>query len=307
MSITADQNTATRGQAVFFAFLAHMFWGFMPIYLILVADVPAVEFVAWRTSFTLPICLFFVWYRGRGDHLRECLSDRRTMLTLLGSSAMIAINWLGYIWAIQNTHVYAASLGYYILPLNMMLLGVVFLGEKLSLRQWAAVALAALGVGALATGALTTLWLSLTLAMSFGIYGLLRKTAAAGPLVGLTLEAIILLPLVLGYLGYVQFFGGGTAFGRDTVETLAIMAGGLMTAIPLLLFASAARALPYTLIGFMQFIAPTLVFILGLTVFHEELQAAQLAAFLAIWGAVALFSWDIWAKSRAARAAAAVA
>ncbi len=275
-----------------------MFWGFMPLYLLLVAAVPSVEFVAWRTLFTLPICLLFVWLRNRGPELLRCLTDRKIVFTLMGSAAMVAINWLGYIWAIQNTYVYAASLGYYILPLVMMVLGVAFLGEKLTKRQWAAVGMAALAVGALATGALTTLWLSLLLAISFGIYGLLRKTVDAGPLVGLTVEAIILLPIVSGYLAWVQWGAGGTAFGRETVETLAIMAGGLWTAIPLLLFASAARALPYTLIGFMQFIAPTLVFILGLTVFGEVLLPSQLAAFIAIWCAVALFSWDIRAKSR---------
>lgn len=281
-----------------------MFWGFMPLYLLLVAEVPAVEFVAWRTLFTLPICLVFIGLRDRWPELRRCLTDRKIVLTLMGSAAMVAINWLGYIWAIQNTYVYAASLGYYILPLVMMVMGVVFLGETLSRRQWAAVGMAALAVGALATGALTTLWLSLLLAITFGIYGLLRKTVDAGPLVGLTVEAIILLPIVAGYLAWVQWGAGGTAFGRETVETLAILAGGIMTAVPLLLFSSAARALPYTLIGFMQFIAPTVVFLLGLTVFGEELRPAQLAAFLAIWSAAALFSWDIWSKSRDARAAA---
>ena len=281
-----------------------MFWGFMPLYLLLVAEVPAVEFVAWRTLFTLPICLVFIGLRDRWPELRRCLTDRKIVLTLMGSAAMVAINWLGYIWAIQNTYVYAASLGYYILPLVMMVMGVVFLGETLSRRQWAAVGMAALAVGALATGALTTLWLSLLLAITFGTYGLLRKTVDAGPLVGLTVEAIILLPIVAGYLAWVQWGAGGTAFGRETVETLAILAGGIMTAVPLLLFSSAARALPYTLIGFMQFIAPTIVFLLGLTVFGEELRPAQLAAFLAIWSAVALFSWDIWAKGRTAKNAA---
>lgn len=278
-----------------------MFWGAMPLYLILVAAVPAVEFVAWRTFFTLPICLVFIAMRRRSAELKRCLSDRKIVLTLTASSAMLAINWIGYIWAIQNTYVYAASLGYYILPITMMLMGVILLGEKLSKPQWAAVGMAAIGVGALALGALTTLWLSLLLAISFAIYGLLRKTVDAGPLVGLTVEAIILLPVVVGYLSWVQWGDGGTAFGRDTLETTAILAGGFMTAFPLLLFATAARALPYSLMGFMQFIAPTIVFLLGLTVFNEELKPAQLAAFIAIWSAAALFVWDIWSKSRGAK------
>ncbi|MGB3167384.1 MAG: EamA family transporter RarD [Alteraurantiacibacter sp.] len=292
---------ASRPTALLHALIAHAIWGAMPLYLLLVRAVPPVEFVAWRTLFTLPVCLFFVWRRNRWAELAACFGSRRTMLTLVGSAAMIALNWLGYIWAIQTNHVYAASLGYYILPINMMLMGVVFLKERLSARQWAAVALAAAGVVALAAGALTTLWVSLLLAFSFGTYGLLRKTVDAGPLTGLTVESMILLPIVAAYLGWLELAGGGTAFGRDETETAAILAGGVITAVPLLLFANAARALPYSLMGFLQFIAPTVVFVLGLTVFGEELKPAQLACFAAIWLAVALFSWDIWAKSRAPR------
>lgn len=302
MTSPATWPETSRGKALSFALMAHLIWGLLPLYLVMVQDVPPVEFVAWRTLFTLPICLTFVWLRGNGPDLRACLGQRRVLLTLLCTAAMIAINWLGYIWAIQNGYIYAASLGYYIVPLVMMLMGVVVLKETLTLYQWAAVALAAVGVGALALGAVTTLWLSLLLAVSFGIYGLLRKTVAAGPLVGLTIEAMILLPLVLGYLGWTQWAGGGTAIGRDAVETLAILGAGFVTAIPLLLFATAARALPYTVIGFLQFTAPTIIFVMGLTVFAEELKPAQLASFIAIWLAVALFSWDIWRKSRAARA-----
>jgi len=291
----------SRGKALSFALTAHLIWGLLPLYLVMVKDVPPVEFVAWRTLFTLPICLGFVWLTGKSGELRACLLQRRVLLTLLLSAAMIALNWLGYIWSIQNGFIYAASLGYYILPIVMMVMGVVFLKEALSIRQWAAVGLAALGVGALALGAQTTLWVSLILAVSFGIYGLLRKTVAAGPLVGLTIEAMILLPLVLVYLGWTHWANGGTALGRDTVETVGILGAGFVTAIPLLLFASAARALPYTVIGFLQFAAPTMIFVLGLTVFGEEMKPVQFACFIAIWLAVALFSWDIWRKSRAAR------
>ncbi len=301
MTASPSMAGTSRGKALSSAFTAYLIWGLLPLYLILVKDVPAVEFVAWRTLFTLPICLTFVAITGRGAELRACLGQRRVMLTLVCTAMLIAVNWLGYIWAIQNTHVYAASLGYYILPIVMMLMGVVFLKERLSLYQWLAVGLAAVGVAALALGALTTLWVSLVLALSFGMYGLLRKTVNAGALTGLTIESMILLPVVIAYLGWTEFAGGGTAFGRETVETAAILGAGLVTAVPLILFAVAARALPYTVIGFLQFSAPTMMFILGLTVFGEELKPAQLACFTAIWLAVALFSWDLWRKSRAAR------
>src|SRR5690606_14432223 len=170
----------------------------MPLYLMLVHEVPALEYVAWRIVFTLPVCaVFLAWGNGWGD-LRAVLADRRAILTLLASSALIGFNWFLYVWAIQTEHVYAASLGYYILPLMMMLLGLVALGEKLTRRQWGAVALAAVGVAALAAGALTTLWLSLSMAVSFGLYGLLRKTVAAGPLTGLAVESLLLLLPALG-------------------------------------------------------------------------------------------------------------
>ena len=296
-------NQTSRQRALILALCTHAIWGSMPVYLLLVNKVPPLEYVAWRTLFTLPICMFFIIRSGMLRQLQQTLLNKRTCMTLMASASMIAINWFGYVWAIQNEYVYAASLGYYILPLNMMLLGFVFLKERMSRLQIVAVVLAAIGVGALAAGALTTMWISLLLGTTFGIYGLLRKTVDAGPLVGLTTESIILLPLVGGYLVWQGTAGGGLALGRDTVETLAIVAGGPMTAIPLLLFATAARALPYTTIGFLQFISPTVVFILGLTVFGEDLKPAQLVCFTLIWTAIALFTWDLLHSANKARRA----
>ncbi len=295
------EEQVSRNRALTLALCTHAIWGSMPIYLLLVDQVPPLEYVAWRTLFTLPICLFFVVRAGMLPQLRITLGNPRTVLTLAASSCMIAINWFGYVWAIQNEHVYAASLGYYILPLNMMLLAFIFLKERLRRVQAIAVVLAAIGVAALAAGAITTMWISLLLATTFGIYGLLRKTVAAGPLLGLTTESIILLPFVTGYLGWQQVMGGGVTLGRDLVETLAIIGGGPMTAVPLLLFATAARALPYTVIGFLQFISPTIVFLLGLTVFGEELKPAQLICFALIWSAIALFTWDMLNTANKAR------
>ena len=272
---------------------AHVVWGSMPLYLQLVKTVPAVEYVAWRILFTIPLCLLFVAWRRSWTELRAVLRDRRTMLTLLASSMLIGVNWFLYVWAIQTGHVYAASLGYYILPLTMMLLGLVFLGERLTRRQWAAVGLAGLGVAALAAGALTTLWLSLAMATTFGVYGLLRKTVQAGPLVGLTLESTILAPLSLALAWWYAASPAGSALTQDPLTTFAVVMGGPMTAIPLIMFAFAARRLPYTVVGFLQFSSPTIVFLLGLLVFGEELKPAQLACFVAIWAAASLFIWDV--------------
>jgi chloramphenicol-sensitive protein RarD len=270
----------------------------MPLYLMLVHEVPALEYVAWRIVVTLPVCLLLLAWssaRGRGgwDELKAVLSDRRALATLFASATLIGFNWFLYVWAIQTGHVYAASLGYYILPLTMMLLGLVVLGERLTRRQWAAVALAGLGVTALAIGALMTLWLSLSMAISFGVYGLLRKTVAAGPLVGLTVESALLLVPALAVAGWYAARPEGTAMGRDALETAAIVWGGPMTAVPLIWFAIAARRMPYTVIGFLQFSSPTIVFLLGLFVFGEELRPAQLACFVMIWAAAGLFVWDL--------------
>jgi len=281
---------------------SHIIWGSMPLYLMLVKTVPAAEFVAWRLIFTLPLCLAVIVWRKSAGEVRAVLADRKALLTLVGSSVMIATNWLLYVWAIQTDHVYAASLGYYILPLVMMMLGMVFLHERLSRLQWAALGVAALGVAALAGGALTTLWLSISIGISFGVYGLLRKTVAAGSIAGLTIETMILMPLALGVAAWFWTGPQGSSMSGGWVQALAIAGSGPMTGIPLLLFAAAARRLPYTVVGFLQFISPTIVFLLGLFFFGEELHPAQLVAFIAIWIAATFFTWDLLRPRRKAPA-----
>jgi chloramphenicol-sensitive protein RarD len=265
----------------------------MPLYLLLVKSVPAVEYVAWRILFTLPLCGAIIAWRKAGDEVRAVLRDRRAMLTLVASATLVAVNWFLYVWAINGGHVYAASLGYYILPLLMMLLGLAVLGERLTRVQWAAVALAAAGVAVLATGAVTTLWVSLSMALTFGLYGLLRKTVNAGALAGLTIESLILGPIALAVVGWYAAQPAGSALGYGPVVAAGVAFGGPMTAFPLIMFACAARRLPYTVVGFLQFISPTIVFLLGLFVFGEKLNPAQLACFVAIWCAALLFVWDI--------------
>jgi chloramphenicol-sensitive protein RarD len=276
-----------------YALGAHAFWGSMPLYLLLVKSVPPLEFVAWRLIFTLPLCGLFLAMSNGWVELGAVIRDRRALVTLAGSAAMVAVNWWLYVWAIQSGHVYAASLGYYILPLLMMLLGLVVLGERLTRRQWAAVLLAGLGVGILAAGALTTMWLSVSMAATFGIYGLLRKTVAAGPLAGLTVESLILYPAALGIVAWYWSTPAGPATGRGWELALAIAWSGPMTAVPLMWFATAARRLPYTVMGFLQFSSPTIVFLLGLFMFGEELRPAQLACFALIWAAAGLFTWEL--------------
>ncbi|QDM40512.1 EamA family transporter RarD [Altererythrobacter sp. TH136] len=275
---------------------AYLTWGILPLYLILVSAVPAVEFVAWRIVWTLPLCLLIAGLRHQLPEILAALRDPRIMPTLTASAALIGVNWLVYIWAIQTGEVYAASLGYYINPLINVLLGTLLLGERLSARGWTAVGVAAAGIALLLGGALTTLWISLTLALSFGSYGLLRKRVPVGALPGLTIESLILLAPAIGVAAWYAASPVGSSFGHDWQLSLLIMLGGALTAIPLWLFAVAARRMAYSTLGFVQFLAPTIVFILGLTVFHKPLMPVQLAAFVTIWIAIAIFVWDLRAN-----------
>ncbi|MBO82177.1 MAG: protein RarD [Citromicrobium sp.] len=277
---------------------AYVMWGFMPLYLLLVRQVPAFEFVGWRIVWTLPVCLLIVAFRRQFPDIRRALADRRALLVLAASAMLISVNWVVYVWAIQQGEVYAASLGYYINPLVNILLGTLILKETLSRAQWIAVALAGVGIAVLAAGALTTLWISLTLALSFGTYGLLRKQVTVGALPGLTIESAILLLPALGVAAWFWASPQGSSFEVSLGLSLAIMLGGLFTAVPLLMFAIAARRMDYSVLGFVQFLAPSIVFILGLTVFGEELHPAQAFCFGCIWLAAAIFVWDLLARRK---------
>ena len=293
-----SENSAPSGLPI--AVATYIIWGFFPLYLLLVATVPPFEFVAWRIIWTLPLCIVIVALRKQMPEVRAALRDRRVWLLLCLSAVLIAVNWFVYVWAIQNGHIYAASLGYYINPILNVLLGTLLLGEKLSRWQWVAVLLAAIGVAILSAGALTTLWISVILAMSFGFYGLVRKRVAVRSLPGLTIESALLIPMAGGIVYYYAQLPAGSSFFVSVPLSLAIMLGGVATAVPLLLFAVAARRMPYSTLGFIQFLAPTIVFLLGLFVFREELQPVQLACFILIWIALAIFVADLWKRSRAA-------
>ncbi|MEO0464692.1 MAG: EamA family transporter RarD [Pseudomonadota bacterium] len=283
---------------------AYIIWGFLPLYIMLVASVPPFEFVGWRIIWTLPLCLIIIAARGQFPEIRAALTDRRALLMLFASAGLIGANWFVYIWAIGAGQVYAASLGYYLNPLLNVLLGTLLLGERLSRWQWVAVAIAASAVALLAAGAVTTLWISLSLALSFGLYGIVRKQVSVGALPGLTIESAILLPVAGGIAIWYAASPAGPSFGTDVTMSALIIFSGVVTAVPLLLFAIAARRMEYSTLGFIQYLAPTIVFLLGLTVFEEELKPAQLASFLLIWVAVAIFAGDLWVRSRRAKRAA---
>lgn len=277
---------------------AYLIWGLLPLYLRWVHDVPPFEFVGWRVIFTLPVCFAAIALRRQWRPLRIALTSRRTMLTLAGSSLLIGGNWLVYIAAIQGGHLFAASLGYYINPLANVMAGTLFLGERLTRRQWLAVGLAAIGVSLLAWGAYDMLAISLALAISFCGYGLVRKLAPVESLPGLTIESVILLLPACLIVAYYAALPGGSAIGQSAGKDLLVAGSGMVTAVPLLLFAAAARRMDYSALGMVQFLAPTIVFALGLFVFHEPLRPVQLACFVLIWAAIAVFVADIVLRRR---------
>ena len=283
-----------------FAIGAYLIWGLLPLYLRLVHTVPPTEFVGWRILFTVPVCLVIVSFRRQWSDVAAALRAPKVLGALLGSALLIGCNWLIYVFAIQSGHVFAASLGYYINPLVNVLIGTLFLGERLGRRQWAACAIAAMGVAILAWGARDMLLISVALAVTFGLYGLVRKLAPVGSLPGLTVETLLLLAPAIGWLAFLGHGQPETHFGQEAGLSLLIAFSGMVTAVPLLLFALAARRMEYSALGFVQYIAPTIVFITGLAVFDEPLRPIQVMSFVLIWASIAIFTWDIVATRRAA-------
>ena len=289
----------TDNSGLIMALGAYLIWGFLPLYLRLVHWVPPYEFIGWRIIWTLPLCVAVLALRGQIGMVIGALRRPRNVALLALSALLIAVNWTVYVIAIQSGHVFAASLGYYINPLVNVLAGTVLLGERLTRWQWVAVGLAALGVSLLAWDARDMLWISLTLAVSFSAYGLVRKLVAVESLPGLTIETLLLLiPAALTVWWFAQG-PDGSAMVRSPGAAALLMAGGALTGIPLLLFAAAARRMDYSSIGMVQFCAPTIVFLLGVFVFGEPLHAVQLACFVLIWSAISVFVWDILAQHRA--------
>lgn len=293
---TSSQESQNSGLPL--ALGCYAIWGLLPLYLHRVEAVPAMEFVAWRVVFTLPVCCVLLLLSRRLAPLRDVLRSPRTMGALTLSAVLVGLNWMTYIYAIESAHIFAAAIGYYLNPLFNVALGTMLLGERLRRAQWAAVALAGsgvvvLGVQAWRDGVADTLWISLALAATFSLYGLIRKRVAAEALVGLSMEGFILLPVAVLYLGWLSLHRP-LGVGHDVGQSLLVSVSGLVTAVPLLLFAAAARRMDYSLMGFLQFLSPSIGVVLGLFVFHEPLERAQLVCFALIWGGIGVFCWDLW-------------
>lgn len=295
----ANSRDASTGIA--FGLAAYLWWGFAPIYFKAVAAVPALEVLAHRVVWALLLLAVLVRWTGRATVARDALRSRRTRITLLATTGLIAVNWFTFIWAVANDRLTEASLGYFINPLVNVLLGFVFLRERLRRWQMVSVALAAAGVAyrTIAVGSLPAV--TVVLALSFGFYGLLRKTVRADAIVGLTVETALLAPLGLTFLIVLNARGEGH-FGESWQMDVLLPLAGLITAVPLLLFTSAARRLPLTTIGFLQYLAPSLQFLLAVVAFGEPFTIIQLTSFGVIWAALAIYSVDLVTAARRARA-----
>jgi chloramphenicol-sensitive protein RarD len=300
---SAPQKSIDRS-ALFAAIGAYTIWGFMPLFFKQLSAVPAPEIIAHRLVWAVPLLLVIMAFRKQLGEFRSAICNWSSLRWMLVSAVLITTNWLVYVWAVNNGHILAASLGYYFNPLLNVLVGTLFLGERLNRTQWVAVAIACLAAVVLAGGAFNTMWISLSLAGSFCAYGVVRKYAPVGAIPGLAIETILLLPLAIGTIiwyanhGQAQHWTGDTT--GDTRILLLLAAGGAITAIPLLLFATAARRMSYSALGFIQYIAPTLQLFVGIYFYNEALSGARLAAFALIWCAIAIFSWDTVRRMRSA-------
>jgi chloramphenicol-sensitive protein RarD len=288
-----SSRTDTRGLAA--AATAFFIWGLMPLYLKALHGVPILQVTAHRLLWGSLFAFGWLALRGQLGSVRSALVNSRTRWLLCTSALLISTNWLTYMWGISTNRVVETSLGYFINPLLNVMLGVLILSERLNLAQWTSVAIAAAGVSYLAWSAGHPPWISLMLALSFGFYGLVRKIVQVDALVGLGTETLLLLPVGLAYLIWCEITGTGSA-GHSGIGMLLLLAlGGPLTAIPLVLFAYGAQRIPYSTIGLLQYIGPTMQLMLAVLVFKEPFSGPRVIGFVMIWSALLIYAADgVW-------------
>ncbi|MGN6151165.1 MAG: EamA family transporter RarD [Lysobacteraceae bacterium] len=300
----AEVSPAEARRGLWMALAAFVIWGLMPLYWHLLKAVPSLQIVAHRVVWSaLLVALWLGWPQGRGWFAKVLAQPRLARLLAL-SGLCIGVNWGLYIWAVNAGHVVETSLGYFINPLLNVVIGTLFLRERLTRVQWVSVAIAGAGVLWLTFNYGSFPWIALTLALSFGVYGLIRKLAAVDPIVGLGVENAVLLLPALGYLAFAEATGPGGFFGDwgAAVDAL-LLVGGALTALPLIGFSFAVRRVPLSTIGLMQYLAPTMQFLIGVLLFREPFDTDRAIGFALIWSALAVFMADSLRRARAARAA----
>ena len=287
--------------ALIAAIAAFVTWGLVPVYWKLLQSIPATQILAHRFVWTCLFMTLLLSWQRRWPEVLSNIRSRRTALFCVASGVAIAINWFVFIWAVNAGHVLETSLGYFMTPLVNVLFGALFLRERLTRAQLVSVLLAGLAVAYLTFGFGRLPWVALTLCMSFGLYGLFRKVSGAASITGLFLETTTVLPLALAYL---IFLAGTQAlqFGSTTPAlSLLLISTGIVTGVPLLWFAHAARHLRLTTLGFLQYLAPSCTFFLGVFVYHEPFRRGQLLTFVMIWIALAIFTIDALVRWRSAQ------
>jgi chloramphenicol-sensitive protein RarD len=277
---------------VLYAVGAYTLWGVFPIYWKMIQGVPALEIVGHRMVWSFLLILIVIWMMKGLSPIASSIRDWRVLGTYLVSATLLVINWLVYIGAVNSGFIVDASLGYFINPLVNVLLGVVFLKEGLRLWQWIPVGVASLGVLYLTISYGSLPWIGLVLAFTFGLYGFIRKKAQLNSLHGFTLETGFMFVPALGYLTFLEVNGGGALGHVSIFVTVLLVFTGLATALPLLMFGAAARSIQLSTLGFIQYIAPTLQFLIGVLVYGEAFSQARLIGFGLIWVALAIFSID---------------
>lgn len=289
-------ETDRRGLAA--AATSFFIWGLFPIYLKSLQAVPVLQVAAHRVMWGCLFAMLWLGIRGEFGNVRAALATAKVRLGLAASAVLISTNWLVYVWAITNNRAVDASLGYFINPLFNVLLGVVVLSERLNRAQWTAVAIAATGVSYLTWTSGQLPWIALVLAFTFGTYGLVRKIVQVDALPGFATETLILGPAAVSYLAWCEMAGTGTAGNAGLGMNLWLALAGPLTALPLVLFAYGARRIPYSTLGLLQYIGPTIQLIVAVLLFHEPFAGPKVLGFVLIWSAIGLYLADGLRRAR---------
>ena len=296
--LSAFHSRPSMRNGMLYAAAAYILWGLFPLYFKALQAVPAQQILTHRITWSLLLLLVVLAVRRQWSWLREVASRPKVLLGFAASALLLSTNWFIYIWAVNSGRVVDSSLGYFMNPLVNVLLGYLILGERLRAVQWCAVALAGCGVAWLTWQSGHPPWIGLALALSFGVYGLLRKTATLGALEGLSLETMLLFPFALGYLIWLTLHDQNAFIAAPPLSQFLLVAAGPITAIPLLLFAAGARRISMATLGLLQYLGPSLQLMLGVWLYHEPFGRGRLIGFMTIWAALVVYSgegvWRAW-------------
>lgn len=281
-------------RGVGYALGAYVIWGLLTIFWKQLAHVPALQLICHRIVWSCVLLTGYVAATGQAKKLFADAKSFKVLRIYAAAAIFVTTNWLIFVWSVNNGYVVESSLGYFINPLVSVLIGVIFLRERLRRGQWIAVALAGIGVVVVgfAYGAMP--WIALALAFSFAFYGVIKKHASLSSIQGLTLETMIIFLPALGYLLYVESQHSGALLHTDTRTNLMLIATGIITIVPLLMFSTAARRIPLSVVGILQYIAPTIQFLIGIFMYHETVTQPQLIGFALVWAALGIFALDGW-------------